>query len=61
MGQRFPFLCRDVGGKFFILYPHGAHIHKIVYGGYKWVLNILSQAPRLCNWVLNTLVGVPNI
>jgi hypothetical protein len=26
--------------------------------GYKWALNIISQAPNLSNWAINTLMEV---
>jgi len=51
---------REVRWEVFIISPGGVCIYKRVFWGYKWVLNIISQAPRLSNWFLNTN-GVPNI
>ena len=56
----FPF-CREVGGEIFIISFNGACIYKRASRGYKWALIIISQVSWLCNWVMNTLVGVPNI
>jgi hypothetical protein len=35
----------EVGWEFFIIFPDGACIYKIVSMGYKWVLNILKLTP----------------
>jgi hypothetical protein len=43
----------------FLLFPLvGLVFTKQFIEGYKWALNIISQAPNLSNWAINTLMEV---
>lgn len=59
-----PFIRREVelGGEVFIFFPIEAYIYKRVHRNYKMGSeHYIKQAPRLCNWALNTLMEGPNI